>query len=43
MVEITGRNASCDPASEAYCVASTEDPATGQRQDFNFIVRGVLP
>jgi hypothetical protein len=39
-VEITGRNTSCDPAAEEFCVPSEDDPSVGQRQDFHVVLRG---
>jgi hypothetical protein len=41
-VEITGRNALCDPAVEKFCVRLEEDPSVGERQDFHFVLRGEI-
>jgi len=42
-VEISGRLAACDPVADSDCVAYADDPTTGQRQDVNIVVRGVMP
>lgn len=41
-VDIAGRNNLCDPTSEDFCVPLLNDPTQGQRQDFNFILRGEI-
>jgi len=41
-VEITGRNASCDPAAETFCVPSEDDPRVGEREDFHVVLRGEI-
>lgn len=41
-VDIAGRNNLCDPASVDFCVRLRNDPSQGQRQDFNFILRGEI-
>jgi hypothetical protein len=41
-VEITGRNALCDPEAEEFCVPLEDDPTVGERQDFNVVLRGEI-
>jgi len=43
-VEIAGRINSCDPAAEDFCVPVPLpiNPDLGQREDFNFVIRGEI-